>query len=67
MGDFLLEPPAGVASAAPVPAAASSRREPIAGIDWAGVAAEARGEIALLEVAPGEGELQSWAARGIAR
>ncbi|MDQ1113952.1 hypothetical protein QE418_003400 [Microbacterium testaceum] len=66
MGDFLLEPPAGVASAAPMPAAAS-RREPIAGIDWAGVAAEARGEVALLEVAPGEGELQSWAARGIAR
>lgn len=57
----LAEPPA---------SGASTPREPIAplqslaGIDWHGVSAEARGEVALFDVDAGEGKLQSWQTRG---
>ncbi|KJL45563.1 hypothetical protein [Microbacterium trichothecenolyticum] len=60
--EFFLEPPVGVAPAAPtVPAV---RPATLGGIDWAGLAAETRGEIALVDVALGEGERQEWIARG---
>lgn len=64
MSDFLLEPlveskPAGRPEPAVLPRPAT-----LGGIDWAEVAAEGRGQIALVEVEPGEGELQEWGRRG---
>jgi hypothetical protein len=58
------EPPLGpshdVASAAPVAPA----RRMLDGIDWTGLAAEARGQVALVDVEAGEGERQEWGRRG---
>jgi hypothetical protein len=58
------EPPLGpshdVAHAAPEAPA----RRMLDRIDWTGLTAEARGQVALVDVEAGEGELQEWGSRG---
>lgn len=63
MSEFLLEPPVEqpvAVECAPAP----NRPALLGGVDWAGLAAEARGAIALVDVQPGEGQRQAWARRG---
>jgi hypothetical protein len=60
---FLAEPPTGPIAAPPVSAPVAPLRQ-LGGIDWEGIASEARGLAPLIEVETGEGERQAWEARG---
>jgi hypothetical protein len=61
--EFALDAPP-VAPIAQAQAATHAPLRALGGIDWQGLTAEAGGQIALVEVDPGEGELQEWGKRG---